>query len=117
MPKRIKLPGFPPRWRDETIVRPDKDARVRPRGNHHKMLNSSFPLEPLFRALYTENPEYNMHDVDLVIDDAFYMKHLLEAVEMNLKNRFQMQAEVVRDKTVLLTDCRRPNFRREPGLR
>ena len=64
--------------------------------------NPLFPLEPLFRALSTENPEFDIGDIDLVTDRNNIRK-LLRFVQASSRDTFQFQVEVAGDKTVLFT--------------
>lgn len=77
---------------DSGIVFIDQNAARNPR----------FPLEPLFRALSTENPEYNIADVDIVTDRNNIRK-LLRFVQGSSSDPFEIRIEIAGQKTALFT--------------
>ncbi|KAK3301719.1 uncharacterized protein B0T15DRAFT_441815 [Chaetomium strumarium] len=98
----ISVPGGPPRWSppshapkltpDAGTVYIDQNAARNPRS----------PLEPLFLALYTEHPDFNIGDVDLVTDRNNIRK-LLRFVQGSSTDPFQIRVEVAGKKTALFT--------------
>lgn len=64
--------------------------------------NPRSPLEPLFRALAIENPEYDIGDVDLVTDRNNIRK-LLRFVQGPSNKAFKIKVEIAGDKTALFT--------------
>lgn len=61
---------------------------------------SSFPLEPMFRAIYEVHPELNLEDVDVVICRNTMAK-LFDFVTINSKN-FELDVEIMGDKAVFI---------------
>ncbi|KAK4033373.1 hypothetical protein C8A01DRAFT_19667, partial [Parachaetomium inaequale] len=94
--------GSPPLWSppsgpvkltpDSGLVYIDQNAARNPR----------FPLEPLFRALFTEHPDFNIGDIDLVTDRNNIRK-LLRFAQGSSGQRFQIQVEIAGDTTALFT--------------
>jgi hypothetical protein len=77
---------------DSGVVFIDQNAARNPRS----------PLEPLFRALSTENPKFNIADVDLVTDRNNIRK-LLRFVQGTSNDPFQIRVEIAGQKTALFT--------------
>ncbi|KAK0732024.1 hypothetical protein B0H67DRAFT_606564 [Lasiosphaeris hirsuta] len=99
----ISVPGSPPCWSppsgpppklqpDSGTVYIDQNAANSPR----------FPLEPLFRALYVEKPDFDMRNIDLVTDRN-NMRKLLRFVQASSKDAFQIRVEIAGDNTALFT--------------
>lgn len=96
----ITVPGSPPRWfpplgptrliPDSGMVYIDQNTARNPR----------FPLESLLRALYTENPDFQICDIDL-ITDRNNIRKLLRFAQGSSREPFQIQVEIV-GKTALL---------------
>jgi len=61
---------------------------------------SSFPLEPMFRAIYEVHPELNLEDVDVVICRNTMAK-LFDFVTINSKS-FELDVEIMGDKAVFI---------------
>ena len=61
---------------------------------------SSFPLEPMFRAMYEVNPEINLDDVDVVVDRNT-MGKLFDFVTISSRN-FEIDVEIIGGKTVFI---------------
>ena len=61
---------------------------------------SSFPLEPMFRAVYKMHPELDLEDIGVVICRNMMAK-LLEFVTINSKS-FEMDVEIVGDKALFV---------------
>ena len=59
---------------------------------------SSFPLEPMFRAIYEVHPELDLDDIDVVICRNTMAK-LFDFVTINSKN-FEIDVEIIGDKAV-----------------
>jgi len=64
--------------------------------------NPRFPLEPLFRALYVEERDFQIGDIDLVTDRSNIRK-LLRFVQGSSNDAFQIQVETAGSKTALFT--------------
>lgn len=64
--------------------------------------NPNSPLEPLFRALYAENVDFQIGDIDLVTDRNNIRK-LLRFVQGSSTDAFQIRAEIAGDRTALFT--------------
>ncbi|KAK3341939.1 hypothetical protein B0T25DRAFT_626400 [Lasiosphaeria hispida] len=99
----ILVPGSPPRWSppsgrpprlepDSGLVYIDQNAARNPR----------YPLEPLFRALYVEQPEFDIQNVDLV-SDRNNIRKLLRFVQGSSKGAFQIRVEIAGENTALFT--------------
>ncbi|KAJ9160968.1 Isoprenoid biosynthetic process [Coniochaeta hoffmannii] len=98
----IRVPGCPPLWAppsvppkltaDTGMVYIDQNAARNPR----------FPLEPLFRALYVEERDFQIGDIDLVTDRSNIRK-LLRFVQGSSNDAFQIQVETAGSKTALFT--------------
>ena len=63
--------------------------------------NPSSPLEPLFRALFSQNPDFDIRDIDLVTDRNNVRK-LLRFVQGSSNDSFQIGVEII-GKTTLFT--------------
>ncbi|KAJ5836389.1 hypothetical protein N7447_002415, partial [Penicillium robsamsonii] len=64
----IAVPGCPPPWSPpQTPRKVAKDSGLIYIAQN-AFRHSKSPLESLFRSLYTENPSYNIHQVDLITD-------------------------------------------------
>ncbi|OHE91728.1 hypothetical protein CORC01_12955 [Colletotrichum orchidophilum] len=61
-----------------------------------------YPLEPLFRAVCAQKPEFELSDVDIVTDRN-NMRKLLRFVEAPASDSFEIKAEIAGKKTLLLT--------------
>lgn len=74
--------------------------------DHNAARNPRFPLEPLFRALYAENPDFEIRDTHLVTDRNNIRK-LLRFVRGSSNDAFQIRVEIAGDggyrKTALFT--------------
>jgi hypothetical protein len=64
--------------------------------------NPRSPLEPLFLALFTEHPDFNIGDVDLVTDRNNIRK-LLRFVQGSSHDPFQIRVEIAGEGTALFT--------------
>lgn len=60
------------------------------------------PLEPLFRALQVQNPDFELGDIDLVTDRNNIRK-LLRFVQGTSTENFEIQVEIAGDKTAVFT--------------
>ncbi|EXF86245.1 geranylgeranyl pyrophosphate synthetase [Colletotrichum fioriniae PJ7] len=94
--------GLPPLW-----APPLKPPRMTPdSGIRYIDQNAArwpeYPLEPLFRAVCAQNPEFEMSDVD-VVTDRNNMRKLLPFVEASASDSFEIKAEIAGKKTLLLT--------------
>ncbi|KAK4185250.1 hypothetical protein QBC35DRAFT_504089 [Podospora australis] len=92
----ISVPGSPPLWTPPTTapeLEPDS-------GTVYVDQNAArcppFPLEPLFRAALAENPDFSLHNVDLVTDRGNIRK-LLRFVQASSDDHFQILVEVIGD--------------------
>ncbi|KAM0452072.1 hypothetical protein ACHAPV_009696 [Trichoderma viride] len=98
----ISVPGAPPLWSpprvapkltpDSGMVYIDQNAARTPR----------YPLEPLFRALQAENPDFELGDIDLVTDRNNIRK-LLRFVQGSSSDNFEIQVEIAGSKTAVFT--------------
>lgn len=99
----IAVPGCPSTWRGATA------SRRLPRDSGHVYIaqntarHPDSPLEPLFRALYIEQPEFDISSVD-VVSDRNNIRKLLSFVDPKASKYgpepFTMTVEAV-DRTVL----------------
>ncbi|KAH7092357.1 hypothetical protein FB567DRAFT_625376 [Paraphoma chrysanthemicola] len=98
----ISVPGFPPLW-TPPVERPlqlEADSgRVYVDQNTARIPQA--PLEPVFQALAIQSPTYDVGKVDMVTDRNNIRK-LLRFLDGSSSESFQIQAEVVDGKTVLL---------------
>lgn len=60
----------------------------------------SFPLEPMFRAMYEMHPEINLDDVDVVVDRNTIAK-LFDFVTMSSRN-FEIDVEIMGRKAIFI---------------
>ncbi|KAK1236909.1 hypothetical protein MKX08_007857 [Trichoderma sp. CBMAI-0020] len=98
----ISVPGSPPLWSpprvapkltpDSGMVYIDQNAARSPR----------YPLEPLFRALQAENPDFELADIDLVTDRNNIRK-LLRFVQGSSSDHFEIRVEIAGNKTAVFT--------------
>ncbi|KAF8253318.1 hypothetical protein K440DRAFT_679235 [Wilcoxina mikolae CBS 423.85] len=98
----ICVPGSPPLWIPKpsgTRLNPDT-GRVFIDQNAYR--NPIYPLEPLFRAVYTSNPGFDFSKIDL-ITDRNNLRKLLNFVTGNPK-AFRIEVERV-GGTTLFTRC------------
>lgn len=96
------VPGSPPLWSppsapqklapDSGLVYIDQNAARNPR----------FPLEPLFRALYADDPYFQVGDIDLVTDRNNILK-LLRFARGSSSDAFQIRVEISGSRTALFT--------------
>ncbi|RYP44112.1 hypothetical protein DL768_009398 [Monosporascus sp. mg162] len=94
--------GSPPLWSppllppkltpDSGMVYNDENAARNPR----------FPLEPLFRALYVENSDFQIGGIDLVTDRN-NLRKLLRFVQGSSNDAFQIRVEIAGNRTALFT--------------
>lgn len=61
---------------------------------------NSFPLEPMFRALYEVHPEISLQDVDVVVDRNTIGK-LFDFVTMSSRN-FEIDVEIIGGKAIFI---------------
>ncbi|KAM0473919.1 hypothetical protein ACHAPX_007967 [Trichoderma viride] len=61
-----------------------------------------YPLEPLFRALQAESPDFELGDIDLVTDRNNIRK-LLRFVQGSSSDNFEIRVEIAGDKTAVFT--------------
>lgn len=100
----ISVPGSPPMWtappggmqlqQDYGLVYVNQNGARHPQ----------FPLEPLFRALFTTQPEYDISSVDVVTDRSNLTKLLsFKRPSMNREKirAFAIEAELVKDTLIL----------------
>jgi hypothetical protein len=62
--------------------------------------NPSFPLEPLFRALYFDKPDFQIGDVDMV-SDRNNIRKLLRFVQGSDRKPFEIRVEIAGERTAL----------------
>ncbi|KAK1451067.1 hypothetical protein CCUS01_11244 [Colletotrichum cuscutae] len=98
----IAVPGLPPLW-----APPSGSPRMAPdSGTRYVDQNAArcpkYPLEPLFRAVRAQNPDFELSDVD-IITDRNNMRKLLRFVEASASDSFEIKAEIAGEKTLLLT--------------
>jgi hypothetical protein len=70
--------------------------------NQNAARNPRSPLEPLFRSLFQQHPDFNITDIDLVTDRNNIRK-LLRFVNRSSKDPFDIDVEIVGVKTALFT--------------
>ncbi|KAI1370589.1 hypothetical protein F4677DRAFT_438092 [Hypoxylon crocopeplum] len=98
----ILVPGFPPLWSP-----PSKPLKLMPDSgmvfiDQNAARNTRCPLEPLFRALYAQDPGFEMGNIDLVTDRNNIRK-LLRFVQGSSFDAFEFEVEIVGGKTALFT--------------
>jgi hypothetical protein len=96
------LKGSPPLWSPPSVppkLAPDSGTVYI---DQNAARNPRSPLEPLFRALYARNPDFELRDIDLVTDRNNILK-LLHFVQGSSNDAFQIQVEIVGSKTALFT--------------
>ncbi|QDS75923.1 hypothetical protein FKW77_002906 [Venturia effusa] len=103
----IAVPGVP-----SLLDTPSTPVQVRPdKGMHfvdqNGARNPNSPLEPLFRSLFAVKPDFDVSAVDLV-SDRNNIRKLLKFVNartkgLSAKDKFEIKAEVVGDRTLLFT--------------
>ncbi|KAH8743425.1 hypothetical protein F5883DRAFT_41652 [Diaporthe sp. PMI_573] len=98
----ISVPGSPPLWSP-----PSEPQKLAPDSgvvyiDQNAARNSRFPLEPLFRALYVNNPDFHIGDIDLVTDRNNILK-LLRFVQESSSDAFQIRVEIAGNRTALFT--------------
>lgn len=95
--------GSPPLWSPPSTpqkLTPDSGVIYI---DHNAARNPAFPLEPLFHALYAENPNFELGDIDLVTDRNNIRK-LLRYVRASSGDAFQIRAELAPNgRTALFT--------------
>lgn len=77
---------------DSGMVYIDQNAARSPR----------YPLEPLFRALQAQSPDFELRDIDLVTDRNNIRK-LLRFVQGSSSDSFEIRVEIAGNKTALFT--------------
>lgn len=100
----IAVPGCPALWSPpkttKTVAKDSGLIYIAQNAFRHPQS----PLEPLFRALYIENPSYNFHQVDL-ITDRNNVRKLLSFINPNLSRNglepFTIEVEVTNNTAVL----------------
>ncbi|KAL1857544.1 hypothetical protein Daus18300_010302 [Diaporthe australafricana] len=98
----ILVPGSPPLWSPPSVLRklaPDSGVVYI---DQNAARNPRFPLEPLFRALYVDNPDFQVRDIDLVTDRNNIRK-LLRFVQGSSSDAFQIRVELAGNRTALFT--------------
>jgi hypothetical protein len=78
--------------------------------------NPHSPLEPLFRALYVQRPDFEIDDVDLV-SDRNNIRKLLRFVNASSSEPFRIRVEIAGSKTVLFTRVEDKNTEVIQGFR
>ncbi|EAQ84584.1 hypothetical protein CHGG_08598 [Chaetomium globosum CBS 148.51] len=94
--------GSPPLWSPPSVpfkLAPDSGTIFI---DQNAARNPRFPLEPLFRALAIDCPEFALGDVDLVTDRNNIRK-LLRFVQGSSYDPFQIQVDIAGDQTALFT--------------
>lgn len=92
----ISVPGTPPLWSPPaTPRRLDPDSGTVYIDQNGARCPSS-PLEPLFRALLVEQPDFRLGDVDLVTDRN-NLRKLLRFVQASSSSPFRIRVEVAGD--------------------
>ncbi|GAB1319188.1 Geranylgeranyl pyrophosphate synthetase [Madurella fahalii] len=98
----ILVPGSPSLWSPPSVppkLTPDSGMVYI---DQNAARNSRFPLDPLFRALYAENTDFQIGDIDLVTDRNNIRK-LLRFVQGSSNDAFQIRVEIAGDRTALFT--------------
>ncbi|KAH6617369.1 hypothetical protein F5144DRAFT_660486 [Chaetomium tenue] len=98
----IAVPGSPALWSPPSVpfkLAPDSGTVFI---DQNAARNPGFPLEPLFRALVSDCPEFDLGDVDLVTDRNNIRK-LLRFVQGASYDTFQIQVDIAGDRTALFT--------------
>lgn len=99
----IAVPGCPPLWSPpKAIKKVAKDSGLIYIAQN-AFRHAESPLEPLFRSVYSENPSYNIHQVDLVTDRNNIRK-LLSFINPNLPKNglepFTIEIEVTSNTAI-----------------
>ncbi|KAF2790757.1 hypothetical protein K505DRAFT_351745 [Melanomma pulvis-pyrius CBS 109.77] len=98
----ILVPGSPPLWSPPTEplkLEPDS-GRVYVDQNAARIPDA--PLEPLFCALFAQNPNFEMGSVDM-ITDRNNIRKLLRFLDGTSSESFRIHVEIVDGKTALFT--------------
>ncbi|EOO01310.1 putative geranylgeranyl pyrophosphate synthetase protein [Phaeoacremonium minimum UCRPA7] len=98
----ISVPGSPPLWSPPSVamkLTPDSGLVYI---DQNAARNPSSPLEPLFRALCTQDTNFDIGVVDLVTDRNNIRK-LLRFVRGSSNDAFEIRVEIAGDKTALFT--------------
>ncbi|OCL11443.1 hypothetical protein AOQ84DRAFT_287231 [Glonium stellatum] len=98
----ISVPGTPALWSPPSVsskLTPDSGMVYI---DQNAARNPSSPLEPLFRSLYSQKPDFQIGDIDLVTDRNNIRK-LLRFVKGSSTDKFEIQVEIVGSKTALFT--------------
>ncbi|KAF1983981.1 hypothetical protein K402DRAFT_337335 [Aulographum hederae CBS 113979] len=99
----ICVPGSPPLWSPPPgphhLVRPDSGLEYI---DQNAARNPRSPLEPLFRTLYTQHPDFEISDIDLVTDRN-NLRKLLRFVKGTKTDPFRIRVEIVGGRTALFT--------------
>ncbi|PVH90192.1 hypothetical protein DM02DRAFT_683896 [Periconia macrospinosa] len=98
----ILVPGYPPLWLPPAgplKLEPDS-GRVYIDENAARIPDA--PLEPLFGALFTQNPGFEMGSVDM-ITDRNNIRKLLRFIDGTSSESFKIQVEIVDGKRALFT--------------
>ncbi|KDQ06416.1 hypothetical protein BOTBODRAFT_181611 [Botryobasidium botryosum FD-172 SS1] len=114
----IIVPGSPLIWSDRRFpytVQPDSGIAYIDQNAAH-CLPSINPLEPLFLALNTMEPEFDMAAVDLVTDRN-NLRKLLRWVTDDNDRDFRIDAQLLGEETVILTRWEEHNTEDSTGFR
>ncbi|KAJ5970759.1 uncharacterized protein N7479_000677 [Penicillium vulpinum] len=107
----IAVPGTPARWsppRGPQQVKMDSGVYFIA---ENAIRNPKSPVEPLFRALYFENPSFDIRSIDIVTDRNC-IRQLLSFINPSLEKgqHFTLHAEVVNNTMIL---CRTEKQKRQ----
>ncbi|KAI1772319.1 hypothetical protein F4818DRAFT_183195 [Hypoxylon cercidicola] len=101
----IAIPGSPPVWSPPRITQPLKKDSGLIYIAQNAARHPSSPLEPLFRALYTTNPSFDIRSID-VVSDRNNIRKLLSFINpgssRNPLEEFTIEVEVT-GKTALFS--------------
>jgi hypothetical protein len=100
----IAVPGCPPAWT------PARSSRKLPKDSGWRFIGQNaarhpqFPLEPLFRAIQTEQPKFDFNDIDIISDRNSIRKLLYfvdEGSSQGNRPSFSIKAQLIGQTLVL----------------
>ncbi|KAG6207909.1 hypothetical protein E4U50_003548 [Claviceps purpurea] len=100
----IAVPGSPSLWSPPAVrIQPPKDSGIYNIGENARRIPSS-PMAPLFRALFTTNPSFDVRPID-VISDRHNIRKLLSFVDpvsdRDKGESFTIKLELVRNTLLM----------------
>ncbi|KAG6049240.1 hypothetical protein E4U39_006335 [Claviceps sp. Clav50 group G5] len=100
----IAVPGSPSLWSPPAVrIQPPKDSGIYNIGENARRIPSS-PMAPLFRALFTTNPSFDLRSID-VISDRHNIRKLLSFVDpvsdRDKGESFTIKLELVRNTLLM----------------